>query len=253
MAEEARVRSSPAVALRVFDYSETSQVVHLYAREFGKIHAIAKGSKRKKSAFHGPFDVLVLYDVQRMEKTPGTLDLLVGAESVRDWRPLRADWPRFAVASYGADLVDEATPEALPQPALFDVLTGFLDALESGAPLADALFRFEARALDQLGHFPRIAECGACGKPPSGPESWYSPRDGGIRCTTCPPADAARVLVKRIVLDGLAAFQAGKPFRIGAYAGFVPELRRLLDLHLKWVLDREPKTLRFLRDALPGS
>ena len=51
---------SLALVLRVFDYSETSQVVHLYARELGKIHGIAKGSKRpaSKGTVSGPLDLL---------------------------------------------------------------------------------------------------------------------------------------------------------------------------------------------------
>ncbi|MBM4027044.1 MAG: DNA repair protein RecO, partial [Planctomycetes bacterium] len=35
-----------AICLRTVDYSETSQVVTLFARQAGKVRAIAKGSKR---------------------------------------------------------------------------------------------------------------------------------------------------------------------------------------------------------------
>ena len=35
-----------AICVRVADYSETSQVVTLFARLSGKVRAIAKGSKR---------------------------------------------------------------------------------------------------------------------------------------------------------------------------------------------------------------
>ncbi|MHC4433863.1 MAG: DNA repair protein RecO, partial [Planctomycetota bacterium] len=42
-----------AICIRAVDYSETSQIVTLFARDTGKIGAIAKGSKRPKSKFDG--------------------------------------------------------------------------------------------------------------------------------------------------------------------------------------------------------
>ncbi|HOV78047.1 MAG TPA: recombination protein O N-terminal domain-containing protein, partial [Sedimentisphaerales bacterium] len=47
-----------AVCIRTVDYSETSQILTLFGRLSGKIRAIAKGSKRVKSAFEGPIEVL---------------------------------------------------------------------------------------------------------------------------------------------------------------------------------------------------
>ena len=46
-----------AICIRAVDYSETSQILTFFARETGKISAIAKGSKRPKSAFDGPIEV----------------------------------------------------------------------------------------------------------------------------------------------------------------------------------------------------
>jgi len=245
-----RFRQSLAIALRVFDYSETSQVVQLYSRELGRVHAIAKGSKRRRSAFHGAFDVLSLYDIQRLEKQPGTLDLLTAAETLEDFRRVRADFTRFSAASYCADLVAEATQEGMPQPDLFDALRAALASLDAGDPLPDTVFRFEAILLHVLGHFPRLQPCGSCGRPLSGPEAWFSVRDGGVLCVHCPPRDPVRMMVKRIVIDALAAFHKGKAFNLSVYPQLTDDLRRLLDMHIRGVLDREPKSARFMRAAL---
>ena len=45
-----------AICLRAVNYSETSQVVTLLARDTGKIAAMAKGSRRPKSAFDGAIE-----------------------------------------------------------------------------------------------------------------------------------------------------------------------------------------------------
>jgi len=247
-----RHHKSLALVLRVFDYSETSQVVHLYARELGKIHGIAKGSKRKKSAFRGPFDILSLVEILRIEKDPGTLDLLTAGETLEDYPEIRRDWPRFSAASYIADLLDEFTPEGVPQAELYEAAESAFGALAKGAPLAECVFRFEARLLDLLGHFPRVDTCGSCRKAITGSDVWFSVRDGGFHCAKCPPRDPLRLGVKRVVADGLAALRQGRPFNLKIYAKFASDLRRLLDFHIKYVFDREPKSARFMRDAVLG-
>jgi DNA repair protein RecO (recombination protein O) len=245
-----RHRKSLALTLRVIDYSETSQIVHLYARELGRIHAIAKGAKRNKSAFRGGFDIVTLVEILRIEKDPGTLDLLTSAETLEIYPQLRRDWARFSAAAYLMDLVDEFTPEAMAQPDLFDSARASLDALEAGAAVAESVFRFEARFLDLTGHFPRLDTCGTCRRPLSGSDAWFSVRDGGVHCGRCPPRDPLRLPVKRVVLDGLAALRDGRSFNLGIYSGFASDLRRLIDFHLRYVFDREPKSARFMRDAV---
>ena len=83
---------TPAICLHNVDYSETSQVLRFFTPEAGKIGCIAKGSKRKKSAFLAPFELLSLYDLIRIEKRPGTLDILTKAERVRSFTKLRAQF-----------------------------------------------------------------------------------------------------------------------------------------------------------------
>ena len=241
---------TPAVCLHAVDFSETSQILRFFTPDAGKINCIAKGSKRKKSAFRGGFDIVSLVEILRIEKDPGTLDLLTSAETLEVYPELRRDWGRFSAAGYVMDLLDEFTPEAMPQPELFDAARGTLDALESGAPVAECVFRFEARFLDLLGHFPRLDACGTCRRPLTGSDAWFSVRDGGVHCGKCPPRDPLRLSVKRVVLDGLGALRQGRTFNLKIYSGFASDLRRLLDFHIKYVFDREPKSARFMREAV---
>ena len=46
-----------AICIRTVDYSETSQIVTFFTRAKGKLTAIAKGSKRPKSAFDGTVEI----------------------------------------------------------------------------------------------------------------------------------------------------------------------------------------------------
>ena len=245
-----RHQKTLAISLRRYDFGETSQVLHLYTRQQGKLHCIAKGAKRKKSAFHGPFDVLTLYEIIRLEKQAGALDLLTAAEALCEYREVRGDVRRFAAASYACDFVDEFTLEGHPQPDLFDLLRWALEALSAGKPIAETVFSFETRSLKILGHLPRVDECGGCRCRLNGPEAYFSARDGGAVCLRCRPKDPTRVLIKRPVLDALAAFADGRVPNLAILPDFVDQLRRVMDYYVRYLLDHEPKSMRFMREAV---
>jgi len=235
-----RLSRTLAIVLRAIDYSETSQVVHLYTREHGKLHCIAKGSKRAKSSFHGAFDLLGVYDVIRLEKQPGELDLLTKAESVKEFRNVRRDFARFSVACGFAELVDEMTGEALPQPDLFDLLHGGIRRLDEDGPIPETLFSFTARALRILGFEPRLGECGVCGARPPGTEAYFSARDGGIVCARCVPRDPTRILLTRPVFDAMTAYAAGKRFNLDSVPNLPKDLWRAFDYYLRHLLQGRP-------------
>ena len=49
---------SDAIVIRQADFSESSRVLTLFTRDFGKISCLAKGVKRLKTAFEGSLDLL---------------------------------------------------------------------------------------------------------------------------------------------------------------------------------------------------
>ena len=52
------LEKSEAIVLRVVPWSETSMVVTLFTRDFGKLSAIARGARRLKSPFESALDLL---------------------------------------------------------------------------------------------------------------------------------------------------------------------------------------------------
>lgn len=220
-----------AVCLRRIDYSETSQVLHLYTRDGGKVHAIAKGSKRRKTRFNGPFDVLGRYEIVRLPKPPGQLDLLTESELLEDYAPLRRDYGRFAAACYALDVVETMTVEAAPDRGLYELLVATVRGLSEGAAVEPTILAFECRALRVLGFFPRLLQCGSC-REPIGEEGYFSCLDGGAVCTNCRPRDPGRVRVPRAALESLAKNGEGAP----------PEVRGMLNRYLTFLAERRLRT-----------
>jgi len=241
---------TPAVCLRKVDWSETSQVLRFFTPRRGKISCVAKGAKRKKSAFLAPFDILGVYDLIRIEKKPGTLDILTAAERVRVFPNLPREYPRFVAASYAAEYVDEFTQEGMPVDDLYDLLVQLLERLDTGAPVPDALFSFEARALEALGFGPRLRECGACRKPATRPDLYFSVRDGGVLCPECRPKEERWFPARRASLESIARFTEGDMPTRPMERPLVVEIRQILDACSRFHLERELRGAKFLRDVL---
>lgn len=229
------------VCLRAIDYSETSQVLHFFTRDSGKVHAIAKGSKRSKSRFGGPLDLLCEYDLVRVEKAEA-LDILTEADLLDAHAGLRRAFARFACACYAVDLVGTFSPPALVNAELYDLLARTLRTLEACEDLEFEVFRFEARALRFLGLLPRAADCGVCKKPIAGDSVQFSPRDGGAVCMACRPRDPARVVVGKATLDALVALGQGRDATL--HRGARGELRFVVNQHLAYHAERSLQTWR---------
>lgn len=243
------MQRSSAIVLRRIDFSETSQILHLFTLDAGKIHAIAKGARRRKGSFPSPFDLFTIYDLQRIEKHRGELDLVTASETIRDFPKLRSDYDRYCAASYLLDVTDLLTLEGMKQPEIFDLLESTMGALETDRSPAPPLFRFEARLVSILGHFPRLAECGLCRTAIGGREAFFSCRDGGAVCVRCKPRDPRRVLVPTAVLGALARF--GDPrAEVKLNPVWIDPLRRILDDYVRHLAEQEPKSMKFMRAAI---
>lgn len=182
-----------ALVLRAIDFSETSVIVTLFTREFGKISGLAKGGRRLKGPFESALDLLAVCRVVFLRKSSDALDLLTEAKLERRFRVSEAGLSGLGAAYYVAELLRELTHDNDPHPELFDAADRTLVALghSRDAP-AHVTFRhvlhFELAALRLLGHMPSLdacAECGAAveaaGRVPFGHTS------GGVLCAACRP------------------------------------------------------------------
>ena len=52
------IEHSEAIVIRTIDFSETSLILTLFSREFGKVRGIAKGARQLKNSFDSALDLL---------------------------------------------------------------------------------------------------------------------------------------------------------------------------------------------------
>ena len=234
-----------AIVLRTVEFSETSLVVTLFTREFGKIGALAKGGRRLKGPFESALDVLALCRIVFLHKSSEALDLLTEAKLLRRFRPAGKDLFGLYAAYYVAELLKELTDEGDPHPELFDLADETLEALGAGEPVARRVVRFELGALRLLGHSPSLERCAECGTAvEAAGRVAFGPIDGGVLCGGCRVGKRHMVSVSAGALRTMRqlAEPDGRAWqRIEVDAGTLGETRGVLNHYLSHLLGRKPR------------
>ena len=196
--------SADALILRTVDFSETSLIVTLYTRQFGKIEALAKGGRRLKGPFESSLDILARNSVVFIQKRGDVLDLLTESKLIRRFRVRHSNLAGTLGGYYVAELVNSFTAINDPMPTLYDLTVKVLNQLEEGTLVMRTLTRFEGRLLQLLGHSPSLRNCVDCGSViPREPNARivFGLIDGGVLCPECLPGHRQTMMVAAETLD----------------------------------------------------
>ena len=245
--------SSDAIVLRGVDFSESSLVLTLLTRDYGKIHAIAKGARRLKDPFESALDLLAQISVSFIRKSGEVLDLLTEAKLRARFRPERTTVRALYSAYYLAELLDLTTVDDDPVPELYDLAAETLDRYQRGDKTADAREYFEWNLLDQIGQKPSIRLCASCGErlglerlAAAGNWILFSFLEGGVICPSCQARGSftQTALFHPDVFLRLERLDAGEPIpSIETVSRNIQGgVRELFDLDFCHILSRRPKT-----------
>ncbi|MCS7166838.1 MAG: DNA repair protein RecO [Gemmatales bacterium] len=177
-----------ALVLRTSAFRETSCVVTLWTREFGKVRALAKGGRRLRSRFQSALDVLHLCDIVLIRKTSAQLDLLTEAHLVDRFNVLRQSLQAYYAACFILEILCACAQENDPHPQWFDTTIRTLRQLQP-PHLLRTLLSWEIIALRELGMHPMLDQCVQCKKllevsSSSQPITWNA-LAGGVLCARC--------------------------------------------------------------------
>ncbi len=241
-----------SLVLRVTDFSETSLVVLLFTREFGKIGALAKGARRLKNPFESALDVLTHCRIVFLHKSSEALDLVTEAKLVRRFRPARNNLAGLYAGYYVAELLGELTDDNDPHPELFDLADETLAALAAGERVHRRLPRFELGALQFLGHAPALQRCAECGTAIDlTGRIAFGGIHGGVLCAECRRGKSQVVSVSAGVLRTMAQLaDLENPTwrRMEINASQLGELRGVLNHYISHLVGKKPKMFDYLRE-----
>ena len=235
-----------AICIRAVDYSETSQIVTFFTRANGKIGAIAKGSKRPKSAFDGAIEVfshgsIVFSDVNR-EK----LATLTEFEQQLAFTSLSTNLFAFNCCLFAAELTDKMTEDYDPHPELFDSLLQLLQNVSERGDALALLILFQLSLLREVGLGPVISACANCKRKyevqDTRYEVYFSSAANGLICRDCEGS-----FPDKIKITPASAGCLGNVNMIpNADERTLREIEKALVYHFTELLGRRPKMAKYI-------
>jgi len=240
-----------AIVIRTVPFGETSAVLTLFTREFGKLRALAKGAWRPKSSFDAALDLLSVCQVLVLRKSSGGLDLLTEARLENRFR-VGGSLMAFHAGMHVAELLDVLTADADPQPELFDVAEKTLLDLSSRDPSSDPgdeqvrarVVRTELEMLRITGHAPALARCAECGGPiASAGRVPFGMLDGGGLCDRCRRGKRTVVAVSPDAMATLRSLAGSAESwrKLAATDATHAEIRAIMNSYLSHLVGRRLK------------
>ena len=242
--------TTKALVLRSVDYKETDKILTLLTPDLGKVTASARGCRKKGSALAAGCQLLcwsemVLYDYQGRW-------LVKEANTERQFRGVRDDLDKLALACYFAEVTETLALEDMPTPELLSLVLNSLHALESmNKPLPLVKAAFELRAMCLAGYEPLLEGCAVCGaEPPTEPR--FHLTEGVTHCAACRGGvgDGISMPLNLQALEAMQHIVYGDPKRLFSFRAEGDGLRQLADLteaYLHTQLERGFRTLDFYK------
>ena len=237
-----------AIVLRVVEFSESSCIVTMMTHEFGKITALAKGARRRKSPFEGALDLLSLSRIVFLHKKSESLDLLTEAKLERRFKSASSNLDRLYAGYYVVELLNAMTDENDPHNDLFGLANDVLTSIDQGNDLKLQLCRMELGALNLLGHQPMLKRCVGCGKEKTLATKRvnFGLLAGGIYCNQCRKGKTNVVSLTEETWNSLVMFSQTENQSATVMEHRYGEMRKFLNQYIANHLGYRPRLQKYI-------
>lgn len=240
------------IVLRRLPFRETSLRAVIFTRDFGKAAFLIKGVRKPNSRDLACFEPLSEIDLVFYAHFQSGMHLISEVSPVRLPAGLARHLARYGWACYMAELLDAILEIQDPHEELYEELREALAEISRGRPEQVGRL-FQVRALRAAGFLPELARCSECGRALGASAApsrvAFSARSGGVLC----PQHGARPGAVRLTVGALSAlrFVAARSLaqskRLHWSMAVAGELGHVLDAFVEWRIERQLKSLDFLR------
>ncbi len=159
--KESRVVAQPGFVLHSYPYKETSLIVDVFSRDYGRVALIAKGAKRPHSKLRGVLQTFQPLSVNWIGKAE--VRTLTAAEWIGGLLPLEKS--ALLCGFYLNELLVRLLARDDPHPPLFDHYIATLNQLAHGEPAPIVLRKFERILLKETGVGGNFTVCTMTNRP----------------------------------------------------------------------------------------
>lgn len=245
------IQKTEAIVLRCREFRETSLILTLFTKDFGKIQGLAKGIRVAQPKWGANFSLFSYNAIVFYEKK--NLHLITEAELLNSFADNFSTLEENLVANYLTELIDLITPLEDKNSEILQLILNTLSLLREESDLERLVHIFEIKLLKISGFMPRIESCLSCKKNII-KLAYFSHRLGGLLCRECLSHDKRALFINHGTIltlthilnvsdeSMLSRLKMSTPIKNNL--GFI--LREFLAYHL----DAFPRSYAFMQKAL---
>lgn len=230
------------VIIKEYNLGESDKSFVIFTREYGKMRMAASGIRNYRSKLGGSGRFL---QYARFTLKKGkSLCRVQECERLEGFSDLRKDLCALSIASYLAEITNEALPEEEPYEELFRLFLNTLHFL-SKHPKQGRYYKaiYELRLVQLMGYRPILDRCVACGKT-EGSFS-FSCKSNGLLCSTCGGTiELPQELVKALRFVSEASMK--EVFSVFASEHVTSAVSKVAEEYMVHILGKTPKSLPYL-------
>ena len=242
-----RTYQTEAIVIKRIKLGEADRILTIYTPEYGKLKAVAKGTRRPKSKLGGHVELLT--HSRLMLARGRNLDIITQAQTIGNFLPIKDDLELISRGLYIAELVDSFTGEHIEDRRLFDLLLETLKQLSQTKDCEPVLRYFELNLLDHLGYRPQLQRCTDCNSTLKPDTNFFSHKLGGVLCHNCGFNEPTARPISLNALKVLRLWQncdfiAVRRVRINTALAI--ELEQVMREYIRYLLEKQLKSTSWL-------
>jgi DNA repair protein RecO (recombination protein O) len=235
-----------AIVLRTSNVGDQDKIAVFFCHDKGLLRGVAKGARKFGNRFGSSLEPMSVVRVFYYEKERRELVTVSGCDLIESFFEIQAEPATAFLLTYFAELIEEFAPARAREEVLYRLLLSILHCLKEGGDRDFAAAYFEAWFLQANGLLPDLAFCRQCRKPL--PAGWLAPKRDGAYCSDCAPVKKEEVPAET---QAFLRWARKNPPPGGCAPPFPPEgiarIRRTLQALIVYHMEREPRTLHFLK------
>lgn len=174
-----------ALVLKSINWSESSKIVSLYTSEHGRLEALAKGARRKNSAYQGVLETLNCIEAVIYFSSARELQQLGQAGIENSFTSIRNDLSRTAYALAILELIDDLIHPREGDPVFYDFIYTMMEGIGSHPYPIIVFWYFILKLASYLGFKPIFDTCFICGKNIDSSVAYFQLQHGSLCCPSC--------------------------------------------------------------------
>jgi len=176
------IKKVEGIILSERDYSESSKIINVFTKEYGKIGIMAKGAKRLKSNLSGSTRKFT-YGFFHIYYKEDKLSTLISVDIIDSLKNIQRDITKISYVTYLSELIEQIIKEEYFDESIYNTFIEGVKKINEGFDPMVITNIIELKMLDYLGVKPVIDECAICGN--KNDIVTISSDKGGYVCKDC--------------------------------------------------------------------